>query len=141
MRDYGAQSAGRAQWASACWRSMARRNAARSRRGKRQGEATLAVYDPEREQVIAQVAIRPEQGEIPAGPAALGQVALKDKVVLADALHTQRKLCQQVLAAGGDYLLTVKENQPLTLPGHRKPLCPHGAPSQPARLSNGRQNQ
>jgi predicted transposase YbfD/YdcC len=82
--------------------------------GESQGEATLAVYDPEQEQVIAQVAIQPEQGELPAGTAALGQVNLKDKVVLADALHTQRKLCQQVLAGGGDYLLTIKENQPLT---------------------------
>jgi predicted transposase YbfD/YdcC len=82
--------------------------------GESQGEATLAVYDPEQQQVIAQVAIQPEQGEIPAGQAALGQVELKGKLVLADAMHTQRKLCQQVLAAGGDYLLTIKENQPIT---------------------------
>ena len=82
--------------------------------GESQGEATLAVYDPEQGQVLAQVAIQPKQGEIPAGTAALEQVELTDKVVLADALHTQRKLCQQVLAAGGDYLLTIKENQPLT---------------------------
>jgi predicted transposase YbfD/YdcC len=80
--------------------------------GESQSEATLAVYDPEQEQVIAQVAI--QQGEIPAGRAALGQVGLKDQVVLADALHTHRKLCQQVLDAGGDYLLTIKENERTT---------------------------
>ncbi len=82
--------------------------------GESQSEATLAVYDPEQEQVIAQVAIQAEQGEIPAGRTALGQVDLKNKVVLADALHTHRKLCQQILKAGGTYLLTVKKNE-LTL--------------------------
>jgi len=82
--------------------------------GESQSEVTLAVYDPEQEQVIAQVAIQPEQGEIPAGRSALEQVRLKDKVVLADALHTHRKMCQQVLDAGGAYLLTIKENEPIT---------------------------
>jgi hypothetical protein len=33
-------------------------------------------------------------------------------VVTGDALFCQRNLCQQVLAAGGDYLLIVKDNQP-----------------------------
>jgi predicted transposase YbfD/YdcC len=82
--------------------------------GESQGEATLAVYDPEQEQVMAQVAIEPDQGEIPAGLSALGPIDLRNKVLLADAMHTQRKLCQQVLAAGGAYVLTIKENQPAT---------------------------
>ncbi len=82
--------------------------------GDTQSEATLAVYDPEQEQVIAQVAIPAEHGEIPAGRLALGKVSLKGKVVLADALHTHPKLCQQVLDAGGDYLLTIKENERTT---------------------------
>jgi predicted transposase YbfD/YdcC len=79
--------------------------------GETQGEATMAVYDPERQEVIAQVAIDPSEGEIPSGQKVLGQVDLQGKVVLADALHAQRKLCQQVGQAGGDYLLSVKENQ------------------------------
>jgi predicted transposase YbfD/YdcC len=80
--------------------------------GETQGEATMAVYDPEREEVLAQVAIDPIEGEIPAGPKLLAQIALPGTVVLADALHTQRKLCQQVGDAQGDYLLIVKDNQP-----------------------------
>lgn len=80
--------------------------------GATQGEATLAVYDPEREEVIAQVAIDPVAGEIPAAPKLLAQIPLHGTVVLADALHTQRKLCQQVGDAEGDYVLTVKDNQP-----------------------------
>lgn len=35
-----------------------------------------------------------------------------DRVLTGDALYCQRALCQQVLDAGGDYLLTVKPNQP-----------------------------
>lgn len=80
--------------------------------GATQGEATLAVYDPERAEVLAQVAIDPAEGEILAAPKLLAQMALQGTVVLADALHTQRKLCQQVGDAGGDYVLTVKDNQP-----------------------------
>lgn len=80
--------------------------------GETQGEATMAVYDPEREEVIAQAAIDPSEGEIPAAPKLLSQVELRGKVVLADALHTQRKLCQQVGDAQGYYLLMVKDNQP-----------------------------
>jgi predicted transposase YbfD/YdcC len=77
-----------------------------------QGEATMTVYDPEREEVLPQVAIDPAEGEIPAASKLLAQIALHGKVMLADALHTQRKLCQQVGDAGGEYVLTVKDNQP-----------------------------
>jgi predicted transposase YbfD/YdcC len=80
--------------------------------GESQGEATLSIYDPDRQEVIAQAAIDPHAGEIPAGQQLLEQVDVRHQVVLADALHTQRKLCQQVVEAQGDYLLTVKENQP-----------------------------
>ena len=31
---------------------------------------------------------------------------------MADALLTQRKVCEQIVAGGGEYLLPVKENQP-----------------------------
>jgi predicted transposase YbfD/YdcC len=80
--------------------------------GETQGEATMAVYDPERQEVIAQVAIDPQEGEIPTGQKVLAQVELQGKIILADALHTQRKLCRQIGQAGGAYILTVKENQP-----------------------------
>lgn len=80
--------------------------------GETQGEATMAIYDPDRQEVIAQVAIAPQEGEIPTGQKLLAQVELKGKIVLADALHTQRKLCWQIGQAGGAYLLIVKDNQP-----------------------------
>lgn len=82
--------------------------------GESQGEATVAVYDPEGQEVVAQAAIPAGAGEIATAQALLEQVDLHKKVVLADAMHTQRAFCQQVVGAGGEYLLTVKENQPAT---------------------------
>jgi predicted transposase YbfD/YdcC len=82
--------------------------------GESQGEATVAVYDPEGQDVVAQAAIPAGAGEIPTAHSVLGEVDLHDKIVLADALHTQRKFCQQVVEGGGDYLLTIKDNQPAT---------------------------
>jgi predicted transposase YbfD/YdcC len=37
---------------------------------------------------------------------------LRGKVVVADAMHTQRALSVQILEAGGDYLWLAKDNQP-----------------------------
>ena len=42
----------------------------------------------------------------------LGQLPLKGRGVVTDALLTQRKVCEQIVAGGGEYLLPVKENQP-----------------------------
>jgi len=51
--------------------------------------------------------------EIPAARQVLKPLDLKGKIVLADALHTQVETGQQILyEQGGDYLLTVKGNQP-----------------------------
>src|SRR5712671_2205185 len=42
----------------------------------------------------------------------LGKVSLANKTALADALHTQLETAQQILfEGGGDYALTVKDNQ------------------------------
>lgn len=42
----------------------------------------------------------------------LTQVPLAGRVVTGDALLTQRAVCDQIVASGGDYVLPVKENQP-----------------------------
>jgi hypothetical protein len=61
---------------------------------------------------LGTVAVRDKSNEIPAARAQLAKVELNGKTVLADALHTQVETTQQILfEGGGDYLLTVKENQ------------------------------
>lgn len=50
--------------------------------------------------------------ELSVAPALLDRLDWHGRVVTGDALFCQRALCQQVRDAGGDYLLTVKANQP-----------------------------
>jgi predicted transposase YbfD/YdcC len=52
------------------------------------------------------------EAELTVAPALLARIIWPGRVLTGDALFCQRHLCQQVLAAGGDYLLLVKENQP-----------------------------
>lgn len=49
--------------------------------------------------------------ELNSAPALLAAVDWRGRVLTGDALWCQRNLCEQVVAAGGNYLLTVKANQ------------------------------
>jgi predicted transposase YbfD/YdcC len=60
---------------------------------------------------------------------ALAQVDLAGHVVLGDALQTQRDVGEQIVAAGGDYLLPVKENQPALLADLEAAFSPSGSGS------------
>lgn len=66
--------------------------------------------------VLAQEAITAgddkAEAELAVAPALLDRLDWAGRVLTGDALFCQRRLCQQVLAAGGDYLLVVKDNQP-----------------------------
>jgi len=64
-------------------------------------------------QYLGGVITAAKSNEIPAARQLLGRLDLTGKIVLADALHTQVETAQQILyEQGGDYLLTVKGNQP-----------------------------
>jgi predicted transposase YbfD/YdcC len=52
------------------------------------------------------------EAELTAAPRLIERIDWRGRVLTGDALFCQRDLCQQVLAASGDYLLTVKGNQP-----------------------------
>jgi predicted transposase YbfD/YdcC len=56
--------------------------------------------------------VKEGSNEIPAGREQLAKLDIVDKIVLADAAHTQVETVKQILyEQGGDYLLTVKKNQ------------------------------
>jgi predicted transposase YbfD/YdcC len=76
------------------------------------GTHLLAAYLPAEGIVLLQVAVSGKENEISMAPDLLAQVDLRGKVVCADALHTQRALSAQIVAAGGDYLWLAKANQP-----------------------------
>jgi predicted transposase YbfD/YdcC len=53
-----------------------------------------------------------EEAELTVAPTLLARIDWRGRVLTGDALFCQRELCQQILDAGGDYLLMVKANQP-----------------------------
>jgi len=75
----------------------------------------LAVFLPQEGITLAQMVIPDKQNEISAAPKLLEWVDLRNKVVIGDALHTQRQVSIQIGTAGGHYLWTVKGNQPQLL--------------------------
>lgn len=80
-------------------------------KGYTQGVHLLSAYLAEEGIVLKQIEVADKENEISAAPELLAGLFLKDKVVCADALHTQRTFCTEILAQGGDYLLWVKDNQ------------------------------
>jgi predicted transposase YbfD/YdcC len=62
--------------------------------------------------LLGQVAVADKSNEIPAVPRLLELLDLHGALVTLDALGCQKEIAQKVVAAGGDYLLTVKDNQP-----------------------------
>ena len=63
--------------------------------------------------VVAQLGVQDKSHELGHLEALLDALVLDGRVVTADALHTQRAVAQAVISRGGDYLLPVKENQPV----------------------------
>jgi predicted transposase YbfD/YdcC len=61
---------------------------------------------------MAQVEVGRKENEIVQAPKALQLVEIAQKVITADAMHTQRGLATQIVEAQGDYVFPVKENQP-----------------------------
>jgi predicted transposase YbfD/YdcC len=61
---------------------------------------------------LAQQAVADKTNEIPVVIELLRQVVLVGRVVTMDALLTQRAIAQQIVEAGGEYVMVVKANQP-----------------------------
>lgn len=79
------------------------------------GVSLVSAYAHAAGAVIGQVRIAGQGQERAAARALLAQLPLAGQVVTGDALHTDRALCAQVVAAGGAYVLPVDGNQPALL--------------------------
>lgn len=75
-------------------------------------EYVLSVYDVQVGKTVAQVEVGSKENEITKAPEAIKLARIAGKVVTGDALHTQKRLAQTILDEQGDYVFTVKENQP-----------------------------
>jgi predicted transposase YbfD/YdcC len=80
--------------------------------GQTQGLHLLAAYLPDAGVVLMQMQVGAKDNEISAAPRLLKAIDLQGKVVTGDAMFAQRELSRQVIEAGGDYVWSVKENQP-----------------------------
>jgi hypothetical protein len=76
------------------------------------GVHLVAAYAHQAQVVIAQLRTEGKGQEIAAVKDVLATLPLEGRVVTADALLTQREVCQQIVEEGGDYVLPVKDNQP-----------------------------
>jgi len=76
--------------------------------------------------VLAQLVVDAQQheGELTIAPEAIKQIDWQGRVLTGDALYCQRAVCTQVVEAGGDYLLLVKENQPTLLSDIQQVFAP-----------------
>lgn len=89
-------------------------------RGRRDGDTPgahlVAAYAPDVKAVLSQLRVDAKTNELKAALQLLGiladEDAIRGRVITGDAMFTHRDVCTEVIAAGGDYVLPVKENQP-----------------------------
>lgn len=93
-------------------------------KGETQGVHLLSAYLAEDGIVLKQIMVDGKTNEITAGLDLLHTLHVKDKIVCADAMQTQRQFCIEVLSRGGDYLLWVKDNQPTLRQDVEQFFCP-----------------
>jgi predicted transposase YbfD/YdcC len=80
--------------------------------GECRGTHLLAIYVPSQGLVLTEAEVDRKENEIVVAPHLLRQVPLEGAIVVADAMHTQKEFCNQVVEGGGDYILKAKGNQP-----------------------------
>ena len=76
------------------------------------GVHLVAAYAHGAQAVLTQVRTGGKGQELAAVAQVLTQVPLAGRVVTGDALLTQRDVCDQIVAGGGEYVFPVKDNQP-----------------------------
>lgn len=72
----------------------------------------LSLMDHASGGVLAQLKMSPKTNEHRTAMLLLKSLVLEGMVITGDAMFCQRNLCQQIIDSGGDYLFTVKDNQP-----------------------------
>jgi hypothetical protein len=78
----------------------------------REGVHLVAAFASRLQAVIGQLRVAPGSNEITAALALLQSLPLAGAVITGDAAFCQRAICQSIRDQGGDYLFTVKANQP-----------------------------
>ncbi len=82
--------------------------------GEIRGTHLLSIYVPRQGLVLVEAEVDRKENEIVVAPKILQQVNLSGAIVIGDAMHAQRETSAQIVESGGDYLWSVKSNQPRT---------------------------
>lgn len=72
----------------------------------------VSAWASENGLVLGEVAVSEKSNEITAIPRLLKALELKGCIVTIDAMGTQKEITKEIIAAGADYVLPVKENHP-----------------------------
>lgn len=72
----------------------------------------VSAWAAENNLVLGQYKTEEKSNEITAIPELLNQLDIKGCIVTIDAMGTQKKIAEEIIAGEADYILTVKENQP-----------------------------
>lgn len=111
-----------------------------SRQGEIPGLHLVAAYTDKLGIVLAQLPVDAKTNEHKAALTLLKLIALEGTLVSGDAAFAQKDFSQKVLDGGGDYFLTVKDNQPglkqAILDAFDAPFSPCGKSGTPAGLAN-----
>jgi hypothetical protein len=76
------------------------------------GTHLLAAFSARLQGVIGQLRVAPETNEITAALELLKNLPLKGVTITADAIFTQRAICQTIIYGGRNYFFTVKATSP-----------------------------
>jgi predicted transposase YbfD/YdcC len=83
-----------------------------SKDGEVPGQHLVAAYMPSVQAVLAQIRVDAKTNEHKAALELLGILPLAGWIFSGDAIFCQHDVCQKVVDGGGDYVWTVKDNQP-----------------------------
>ena len=86
-----------------------------TRRGDQRAEQVLVRMQRTLGRILASHAISANTNETAVASELVKQLVLKGKLIVADAADCQRELCVTIVKKEGDYLVTVKGNQPQLL--------------------------
>ena len=82
------------------------------RGGMKSALHVVCAWSVENHLVLGQEAVADKSNEITAIPELLQLLELKGAIVTIDAMGCQKEIAEQIAAAGGDFVLAVKDNQP-----------------------------
>lgn len=83
-----------------------------SKRGEIPGVHLLAVYSEKVGTALTEIPVDAKTNEYKAALKLLRLIPLEGVLVTGDAMFAQREVSEEIIDLGGDYLLTVKDNQP-----------------------------